>query len=156
MVSLYRLVVGGCSLLFAPGCAGPSSLPTNNSTEETISAPAEEAATIMFGPPRLSQSEVERFLKKARGGDADAMHTLSTHYFADNEIRLGYHWLRQAAKLGDCDAVLHLVENDFRGVTSEEMPHWRKEKKRLGCDPGKHARAKPIIRIRPDPEPEKE
>lgn len=143
-------------LLLALACARPAPVSTNDSAEEMVSASVPVGTTTVFGPPHLSPSEVDRFLKKARAGDADAMHTLSTHYFGGNEISLGYHWLRQAAKLGDCDAVLHLVEDDFRGVTAEEMPHWQKEKERLGCDPAKHARAKPIIRIRPDPEPEKE
>lgn len=156
MINLSRAAMGGGLLFLALACARPAPVPTENSAEEIMPASVPEGTTTVFGPPRLPPSEVERFLKKAKAGDTDAMHTLSTHYFGRNEIGLGYHWLRQAAKLDDCDAVLHLVENDFRGVTAEEMPHWQKEKTRLGCDPEKHARAKPVIRIRRDPEPEKE
>lgn len=154
-VSLSRAAIAGGVIFLSVACARPASVPTENNAEGMTSAPVPEGTTTVFGPPRLTPSEVERFLKRAQRGDVDAMYTLSTHHFANSEIGPGYHWLREAAKLGECHAILHLVENTFRGVTPREMPHWRKEKERLGCDPERDERAKPIIRIRPNPEPER-
>lgn len=159
MRRLSRTVISGVLMILAVACARQEPAPTDNSTEKTasdIEAPDGKInRTTVFGPPRLSPSELDRFLKRAKRGDLEAMSTLSVHYFAGDEFDLGYRWLREAARLGDCDAILHLVEDDFRGVSSEEMPHWQNEKKRLGCDPERDARAKPIIRLRPESEPKR-
>lgn len=103
--------------------------------------------TTTSGPPRLSSRELERLSSEAKQGNVDSMYTLSTYHFANSEVRLGYYWLGEAAKLGECHAILHLVENTFRGVTPEELLHWRNEEKRLGCDPARDDRVKPEIRI---------
>ncbi len=150
MTRLSQIVIAGALMFVAVACAPQPPAPSEESTDgmtPVAQAPDENANfTTVFGPPRLSPSEVKRFLKKAGSGDVEAMGTLSVHHFAGDEIGLGYHWLREAAKLGDCDAILHLVENSFRGVTPDEMPHWQNEKKRLGCNSERDARAKPIIR----------
>lgn len=151
MTRLPQAVIAGALMFVAAACAPQSPASSEESTEGTT--PVAQASndnvvrTTVFGPPRLSPSEVKRFQKKASNGDFEAMGTLSVHHFAGGESDLGHHWLREAAKLGDCAAILHLVEDDFRGVTPDEMPHWQNEKKRLGCNHERDARAKPQIRI---------
>jgi hypothetical protein len=133
----------GSGLIFAAACA-----PGADSGRDA--APKEEAAGMTaFGPPRLSPKEFERFLAKARKGDIAAMHTLSVHHLSGSERAEAYDWLRRAARLGDCQAVVLLVEDDFDGVAPSEMPHWRNEQRRLGCDPQKNYGIGPTIKTDP-------
>jgi hypothetical protein len=119
--------------------AAEAQLPNENSNEWHV-----------IGPPRLSPSEFERFLKKARNGDVRAMHTLSVHYLSLSKRDKAYDWLREAAKLGDCEAVDHLVDDTFEGVSPREARHWLKEQKRLGCDPNDDYGNRPTLRYHPE------
>ncbi len=114
-----------------------------------ISTVGEANEAPSSGNPRLSSSDLKRFSEKAKQGNVDAMYTLSTHYFTISNVNLGYYWLREAASLGECHAILHLIENTFSGVEPAEILHWRKEKERLHCDPMKDDIVKPEINLSP-------
>jgi hypothetical protein len=143
--------VMGCVLLCAVSCT-PATEPQRNGGNEAFAdatpPPAKGVArdSHVIAPPRLSAEEFERFSIKARNGDIRAMHTLSVHYLSKSEVAKAYDWLRAAAKLGDCEAVIHLVDDDFGGVTPDEAPHWRNEQRRLRCDPRKNYGTRPTIR----------
>jgi len=134
---LFRAI--GSALIFAVASCTPDA-----------QAPHGDTNGMTGSGPRLPAREVERILKKAKAGNVRAMHTLSVHHLTGSEVDKAYDWLREAARLGDCEAVDHLVDNIYGGVTPDEMPHWRNEQKRLACDPLKDYGTRPTIRRHPE------
>ena len=158
MKSLTPQAMGWALILAAAACAPDTPVPEVNvvGTAATVAERPEEglADNHLIGPPRLSPGEFERKSRQAANGDVAAMHTLSVHHLSISQVPEAYDWLRKAAKLGDCQAIGHLIEDTFDGVEPDEMPHWRRERKRLGCDPLK-SYVTPQINRHPEPQPER-
>ena len=118
-----------CVLLFSGACSS-----------EKVAAPIrQDDTTEMVTPGSIRQAPeaVKRLTAEAKGGHIEAMFGLAAHHITAGETVQARYWLGEAVKHGDCHAVYLLIEESYLKVPVEELPHWRSEERRLGCDPDK-------------------
>lgn len=123
------------ALLLLTACSGQKDSTSGNELQRsTIDNHAPER---VVGPMRVSSEQVQQLTEKANRGDVGAMHSLAAHHITAGEKVESRRWLAEAVKHGDCHAVHLLLENTYNEVAAEELPHWRNEQQKLGCDPNK-------------------
>ncbi|HWT31291.1 MAG TPA: hypothetical protein VN240_09740 [Propylenella sp.] len=83
--------------------------------------------------------DVAALQQSAERGDISAMHTLAAHYFGLDDPAQGQDWLKRAARLGDCRAILLLQDPVFNaGIPESEISHWNEEGRMRGCEGDQH------------------
>jgi hypothetical protein len=129
----YRLSVAA-ALLLTYACSSP------DSSSEKVAVPVQQDnvdEVVTPGSIRQTPERVRELTIKARGGDIDAMMTLASHHITASETVQARYWLGEAVRHGDCYAVELLLEESYLRVPPADLPHWRNEQRRIGCDPNK-------------------
>jgi hypothetical protein len=120
--------------LFASACSAQSTPAPQTETPER--AIRNEAELRMISHIRQSPERVRELKGMAAQGNVSAMRSLAAHHITAGEAVEARYWLGEAVRHGDCHSV-QIFEEEYLKVPPQELAHWRREGRRLGCDPQK-------------------